>query len=380
MLTVVFSVVLSFSGCTSFGAPSPDVSSFDALVEWSAQYWSEVVPSEVPGVSAIFFTTDGPVQVIHYGFSDVERTLPVTEATVFQVASISKPVTAYGVLQLVENGLVELDAPVEEFLRSYRFPHSRRASDGVTIRRLLNHTAGLSVTGYPGFSPEKRLPSIEESLAGKTGRFFGVYSPGPVKIIREPGAGWKYSGGGYTVLQLMIQDVSGMPFDEYMEEHVLTALGMESSTFDPDRVVPGNLASGYNAGGKVLPNYRFTAKAAAGLYSTAGDLALLLQDLAAGAAGQPGVLTALSYTELTRQYITVEGPVAMGLGFHLETLPDGSILAHHYGGNRGWQSFFGVNLDSGEGLVILTNSNRGVGRVIDPVVEGYRTMAAKRGW
>ena len=128
---------------------------------------------------------------------------PVDGDTVFQAASISKTLTAWGVMRLVEQGALELDAPVGRYLTRWQLPPSPYNHDGVTIRRLLSHTAGLSLHGYPGIAPEQPLPTLEESLSG------GHPGAEDVRVVSEPGTTYAYSGGGYTLLQLVVEEVTG---------------------------------------------------------------------------------------------------------------------------------------------------------------------------
>jgi CubicO group peptidase (beta-lactamase class C family) len=138
-----------------------------------------------------------------YGGTDQVTRQPVTAATRFQAASLSKPVTAWGVLRLVEQGRIGLDDPVVGHLRRWRTPPSPFDADAITVRRLLSHTAGLSVHGYVGQQPDRPLPSIAASLSGETGGSF------PVELLEVPGRRWLYSGGGYSVLQLLVEELTG---------------------------------------------------------------------------------------------------------------------------------------------------------------------------
>src|SRR5512147_1645928 len=157
---------------------------------------------KVPGV-AVSLVQGEAVWSKGYGLADKKQSVPVTADTVFQAASISKAVTSWGVMRLVENGQLELDAPVEQYLTRWHLPPSNYDPSGVTIRRLLSHSAGLSVGGYPGLSPDLKLPSLEESLSGNNG------GAGEVRIVLEPGTQFSYSGGGFTLLQLIIEEVTG---------------------------------------------------------------------------------------------------------------------------------------------------------------------------
>ena len=153
----------------------------------------------VPGVAIAIIENGEVVFQKGYGFADMEKELKITTKTGFNIASISKTVAAWGVMKLVQNGKIDLDAPAEQYLTRWHLPESAFNSNEVTIRRLLSHTAGLSLHGYPGWTPIDTLPTIEESLNGKTN------GSGRVEIILKPGAKYQYSGGGYTILQLIIE-------------------------------------------------------------------------------------------------------------------------------------------------------------------------------
>lgn len=313
---------------------------------------------DVPGTAVALARKGEVVWAEGYGLADEKSLRPVTRATVFQAASISKSVTAWGALKLVEQGKLQLDAPAEKYLTRWHLPNSEFDSDGVTIRRLLSHTAGLSLSGYPGFEPEKPLPSVEESLSGKTN---GV---GGVRIEREPGSQWSYSGGGYTLLQLIIEEASGKRFVDFMQEEVLEPLGMRNSSFDWTHKLKPATATAYRRRGQPLPNYLFTARAAAGLYTTAEDLARFV------AAAMPGPAKKLA----GRGVVNPESVEAMftpaaetrpgsgihyGLGYGIQTLPNGVRAVGHSGGNRGWKLRFALLPGKKEGIVVLTNSDTG---------------------
>lgn len=116
-------------------------------------------------------------------------------------------------MKLVETGAIDLDEPVSRYLSRWQLPETECDNEGVTMRRLLSHTVGLSLHGYPGFHPDEPLPTLEESLSGATDGAGAVY------LVREPGSEWEYSGGGYTLAQLIIEEITGQPFAEYMSLH-----------------------------------------------------------------------------------------------------------------------------------------------------------------
>ena len=139
----------------------------------------------------------------------------MTTQTGFNIDSISKTIAAWGVMKLVEEGKIDLDAPAENYITRWKLPESDFDSKKVTVRRLLSHTAGLSLHGYPGWTANDRLSTIEESLDGRNN------GPGRVEMIIKPGTKWKYSGGGYTILQLIVEEVTGQKFEDYMQTQVL---------------------------------------------------------------------------------------------------------------------------------------------------------------
>jgi CubicO group peptidase (beta-lactamase class C family) len=360
---------------TSSGLPgdvSPTVTVEQPVVDLSslADQLDHLVPSSleehnVPG-AALSLVLDGKVTwSAGYGLADRTQHIPVTADTVFQVASISKSVTSWGVMRLVERGLLDLDAPVEQYLTRWHFPPSDYNASGVTIRRLLSHTAGLSVGGYPGYLPDQKLPSLEDSLSGSNRR------AGEVRIAMEPGAQWSYSGGGYTLLQLIVEEATGEAFSSYMQREVLGPLGMVHSSFEWRADLRPATAVGYSASGSAFPNYLFTEQAAAGLYTTAPDLGRFVAANMPGPNGEPagrGVLTPDTLALMFTPAVQLQGPgEAWGLGYNLLALTDGSALIKHGGSNAGWRAFFEAVPDWGEGIVVLTNGENGMSLIEDVV-------------
>jgi CubicO group peptidase (beta-lactamase class C family) len=302
-----------------------------------------------------------------YGLADRATRRPVTASTRFQAASLSKPVTAWGVLRLVEQGRIGLDEPVTGHLRRWRPPPSPFDADGITIRRLLSHTAGLSVHGYTGQTPDRPLPPVTASLSGEAGGSF------PVELLEAPGRRWLYSGGGYSVLQLLIEDLTGRPFAEFMQTQVLGPLGMTASSFQWRRTAA--TAYPHDAGGTPIPDFAFAEQAAAGLVTTAPDLARFVTAALPGPHGEPpgrdvlsqaGVRLALSAAPAT------EG--RWGLGYGLGLLPGGDLLAYHEGANRGWRAGLALLPDRQAGIVALANGDTG-STLIDAVVQQWVALA-----
>jgi CubicO group peptidase (beta-lactamase class C family) len=311
----------------------------------------------VPGAAASLVRNGEAVWSQGYGLADRERGKPVTTNTVFQAASISKAVTSWGVMRLVERGQLELDAPVEKYLTRWHLPLSNYDTSGVTIRRLLSHSAGLSVQGYPGLPPDVQLPSLEESLSGNNG------GAGELRIIMEPGAQYSYSGGGFTLLQLIIEEVTGETFSAYMQREVLDPLGMVHSSFEWRADLRPATAVAYSEIGTPLPNYLFTEQAAAGLYTTSSDMAHFVAAEMPGPNGELAGRGVLSPDTLALMFTPVIQ--SQGLGQGTFRLPDGSKLIEHGGSNKGWKSVISANPEHGSGIVVLTNSDNGMALVLN---------------
>lgn len=281
---------------------------------------------------------------------------PDPDRTLYVVASVSKAVTAAGVLRLVEDGRLALDEPVARYLTRWRFPDGDAYGDQVTVRHLLSHTAGLDDgLGYNGFGPNETLQSLEESLSGADDSSGGT--PRAVRVSREPGAAMSYSGGGYTVLQLVVEEVTGRAFSDAMREVVLEPAGMTSATFDSDVVVserPDELAAAFGLDGSIHPPRRYTAEAAVGLHATAVDLARFLIALHDGT-----LLRRDTLEEMSTPQAATGGTWGLGLTLYCSR-ERGDLVVGHDGGTRpGWGAVARINRATGNGIV-LTSSGAGV--------------------
>jgi CubicO group peptidase (beta-lactamase class C family) len=318
-----------------------------------------------PG-AAVALLRDGKVALAKgYGWANRETQHPVTRTTLFNIGSISKTHAAWGLLRLVEDGELDLDAPVERYLTRWHLPPSEFNSDGVTLRRLLSHTAGLSLHGYPGFDPGARLPTVEESLSGNTN------GSGDVRLIMEPGTKWQYSGGGYTIAQLLVEEVTGRTFDDYMREAVFTPLAMTSSSYVWDAMVDARAAQPYGAIA-TIPGPRFTAQAAASLQTSLDDFIRFAQ--ASMSSERAGLRTTVLPPETVK---AMQRPVPpsddYGLGYALHDA-NGMRAVGHGGSNAGWQAQFLVIPATGDGVIIMTNASLGY-EVVNQVLCGWARAA-----
>ncbi|MEP5766354.1 MAG: serine hydrolase domain-containing protein [Halieaceae bacterium] len=223
-----------------------------------------------PGSVALVLIEDGEVYDEYYHSAGA----PINADTVFATASLSKWPTAYAAMLLVEQGKIDLDAPVSRYLTRWQLPASDFDNEAVTVRRLLSHTAGLvDGLGYGDYTADETLPSLVESLDNPRGS-----DDEDVQIIvgREPGSEWDYSGGGYLVLELLVEEVTGMDFAEYMQEAVFAPLGMSRSSYQYLAELD-NIAGSYERSGEPAPLYQYAARSATALASSAADLTRFAQ-------------------------------------------------------------------------------------------------------
>jgi CubicO group peptidase (beta-lactamase class C family) len=308
----------------------------------------------VPGVSIAVIKDNKIIWAKAYGIMDKETNELVTTKTLFQAGSISKPVAAYGALKTVEMGKVSLTEDVNNYLTSWKLPDSEFTKDKkVTLEHLVSHTGGLTVHGFLGYSPDLPVPTAVQVLDGAP----PANSP-PVRVDKSPGTGFRYSGGGYTVMQQMMVDVHGKTFPEIEKELVLKPLDMDNSTYDQplDQETVKFAATGY------LPNHEQTKgkrhtypeMAAAGLWTTAEDLAKFAIDIQKTLKGESSKV--LSKEMAMRMVTPVKNEKSIGLGIFMED-HDGEIYFGHGGWDEGFSSNLIAHRDKGYGVVVLTNSN-----------------------
>jgi CubicO group peptidase (beta-lactamase class C family) len=281
---------------------------------------------------------------------------PVNADTVFQVASLSKWITAWGAMALADQGKIDLDAPVTKYLKRWSLPPSEFDNNQVTVRRLLSHTAGLTDgLGYAGFAPGKPVQSLVESLTATADVSPGA--SGVIQVGREPGSRWQYSGGGYAILQLLIEDVSGESFDDYMKRAIFQPLGMTRSTFVWSPSNESTLAAFYDTESRPATHYRFAAVAATSLYTSASDLTRFLQAQLPGPGGEPagrGVLRPETIHQMWTPHASQYGKDIWGLGTILY-VPNGSgsFVIGHDGSSVAHNTTARLNPATGDGIVVL---------------------------
>ena len=334
----------------------------------------------VPGVAVALIQKGEVAWARGYGFANVATAKPITPETVFNVGSLSKMATAWGVMRLVEEGKVDLDRPVDSYLKRWHLPPSSFDNSQVTVRRVLSHTSGISNHNFHGWDPQSPVPPIEDTLSGKTGT-------GEVRAVYAPGSGNHYSGANYAILQLLIEDVTGQAFQEYMKANVFQPLHMSKTQYGLPPQFQEVMATPYNGLGDVLPILRYNEFSAAGLTTTLGDLARLAAAELGDSAGQrPGRSVLKEQTVLLMQTAAPAsrwadrdpyGPDPQyGLGHTVRPAQFlGKVGVGHGGSNSGWESLVQIVPLTGDGLVIMTNSSNGPS-VIASLLCSWRQWAA----
>lgn len=312
------------------------------------------------GCAVLVLVQGGKIAAEHgFGVANAETKAAVKlDQTLFQVASVSKAVTAWGVMKLVEEGEIGLDEPVMRHLKRWRFPGSDAYRDKVTIRHLLSHTAGLGDgLGYGGFLPGETVQTLEESLT--LAKDSTVGEPRGVTVVRAPGEGFAYSGGGYTVLQLLIEEITGRPFADYMKETVLQPLGMTKASFDPDAIASEgraqDLASSFDKELKPNPRRRYTAKAAVALYATSQDMARFVLAYT----GENPVLKQETLKQMMAPQPGTSGAWGLGQTLFVENGAGGHVVGHDGGTYPAWGAMMRVNPATGNGMVLMVSGGQG---------------------
>ncbi|MCK5148927.1 beta-lactamase family protein [bacterium] len=307
---------------------------------------------KVPGVS-IAVILDGKIRWAKgYGIANTEDSTRVNIRTLFQAGSISKPIAALAVLKLMDDGILDLDANVNRYLSDWKVGENRfTAQEKVTLRRLLRHQAGTTVHGFPGYSQDEAMPSLNAVLSGQG-------NTAAVVVDTMPGIIWRYSGGGYTILEKVMEDVTGLPLDEYMARHILGPMGMTNSTYAqplPDSL-HGQASAAYDSEGNIIDGlwHNYPEQAAAGLWTTPSDLTRYLISIhEIRMAKRRGVLTWGTVIKLITR-----DKNSWGLGPKIQKV-DGEVVFSHGGKNAGFTNDMFAFVRQGAGAVVMTNGDGG---------------------
>lgn len=325
----------------------------------------------VPGLTIAVIKNSKIAYVKNYGITDKTSKQPVTSQTLFQAASISKPVSAYAALKEVERGKINAEENVNSYLKTWKLPDNEFSkTKKVNLKHLLSHSGGVTVGGFRGYAAGDSIPTLIQVLNGEK----PANSPA-IRLDKIPGGTLRYSGGGYCVMQQMLIDIEGKPYPELMKALVLGPLDMKSSTYDQP-LSAGQLkfaATGYLPNGSEVPGKRHTypEMAPAGLWTTATDLAKFIIDVQATLKGDSHKV--ISQT-MAQQMVSPFIEPFEGLGIFLEKRNETQYF-NHGGWNEGFSSQIFANTKNGDGVAILTNGNQP-----ELVYELVRAVATTYNW
>ena len=324
----------------------------------------------VPGLSIAVIHNGAIEWARGFGVTKTDGT-PVTETTLFQAGSISKPLAAMAVLHQVQLGKLSLDADVNTELVSWKVPDSPTANGKpVTLREILTHTAGFTVHGFPGYASGDPIPSLIQVLNGEK----PANTP-PIRVESEPGSKWNYSGGGYVVMLQMVLDVTKEPFPKLAHDTVFAPIGMTHSTYEqplPASMQP-SAATPYTASGAAVKGgaHTYPELTAAGLWTTSPDLAKYCLEVQRSIQGKANHVLSQSLTE----EMLTSGKGNWGLGLEIGGSPSDPFFSHG-GVNDGFEGLFVAYEKHGDGAIVLTNAQGG-SRIASEIM---RSIANEYGW
>lgn len=305
-----------------------------------------------------------------YGWANEEQKKPMTTETLFEPGSISKSLNALGILKLAQEKKVDLNTDINEYLISWKFPYdSLSKGKKITLAHILSHNAGLTVHGFPGHDIQGPIPTVLEVLDGKKPSFTPA-----VRSAYEPGLQFEYSGGGTTISQVLLTDVTNQTYDQWMYENVLKPIGMEHSFYSqpPPKEKQPLCASGYNGDGTPISNkfHVYPEQAAAGLWMTPSDLCQYIIDMQLAYEGKPSKVLS---PEMVKLHLTSynDGPTSLG-SFIVDI--NGEKYFEHGARNDGFCGDFYGSLERGNGVVIFLNSDDGtlISEFINSVAKAYQ--------
>jgi CubicO group peptidase (beta-lactamase class C family) len=304
-----------------------------------------------------------------HGLADIASNTPITQDTVFRIGSVTKTFTAIAVLQLWERGLVDLDAPANDYLRAFKLVPARASFRPATVRQLLTHTAGipevvhLADLLHPGWGPFDARPAIHSVKAGEPLPSLADYYRGGLRLVVEPGTAFAYSNHGFATLGQLVEDVSGTPLGRYFREHIFAPLGMADSDLVRSQRVASRLATGYvlgPRGASAVADRDWVGAGGGAIYSTTRDLARYLAALLGGGAnGHGSVLEPATLAAMFEpQYRPDPRLPAVGLGCFLSDAGGHRVVGHE-GVLPGFNTQLLLAPDDGLGVVACTNGSRG---------------------
>jgi CubicO group peptidase (beta-lactamase class C family) len=299
----------------------------------------------------------------------------VTADSLFQACSISKPVASLGFMLLTQTGSIELDRNINDYLTSWKVADNAfTATAKVTVRRLLSHSAGINNSGFNGYAAGQTLPTLLQTLNGTA----PANNP-PISVEAIPGTAYSYSGGGMEILHQLVEDVTGTAFKDYMNDQVLSKLGMTSSAFLQPLSGPllSRAVSAHDYSGNAVAGgwNTYPELAAAGLWTTPTDLARVIIEVQQAAVSKGTILSKATVDQMLTTQITDTDGSQMGLGFKVKPLGS-DVEFSHTGDNNGFKTYLVGFRDSGKGAVVMTNAENG-GLLMLEVMRG---IAKVYGW
>jgi CubicO group peptidase (beta-lactamase class C family) len=323
----------------------------------------------VPGVSIAVIDNFAIAWAKGYGVKDALTNEPVTANTMFQAASISKSLNATAIMKKVQDGVLSLDADVNEYLHSWRIPDNEfTATNKVTLANLLSHTGGITVNPAAGYPKGAAIPTIQQILRGEF-----PANNAPITVDMEPGRNYSYSGGGTIISQLVLMDLENRPYPRIMEELILAPLEMSNSTFEQPlpSALTDNAAAGHIDGQRIDGKFFvYPQLAAAGLWSTPSDLAKFAIEHQLAALGRSNkILTQQMEERMMTPYISDD--YGLGLSIHGEK----GTYFEHAGGHKGYSSILFAHKTKGYGAVVMINSS-----AFDLIWEILRAIAREYKW
>ena len=398
--------IVSLLGCTEAKTPKPNISfpkvstesdllrtglaekiriegqevDFHTLAQRQAHY-------NVPGVSVALMRDGQLVWTLQSGVKDVVTEEPIDANTVFQAGSISKPAFAAVLMKYRQDNPIDLDADINNLLSSWQLPpHEWTGKEAVSLRRLLSHTAGTTVHGFPGYAAGEAVPSLQQVLDGVK-----PANTRAVVVDIKPGSQMRYSGGGTTLAQLALQDVTDETLPPMAQRLLFEPLGMTRSSFKQpiSSELAGNMAIPYNGDGAPVEGgaHTYATLAAAGMWSTPGDMLKIAGAVRSAYLGESTewISKATATEILTNNTPTTAAP-NVGIGFFINMDEDGQVLGFGHGGaDEGFMSQLYIELDTGNGYAIMTNGNNGTQliqeleiRIKEALDVGYSQANVKR--
>jgi CubicO group peptidase (beta-lactamase class C family) len=345
----------------ALGHPGARADPIDAAVA------AQMARHHIPGLSLAVVQDGAVVKAAGYGTTAGAGSAPVTANTLFIAGSVSKPVAAMGALRLVEAGKLSLDTDVNAALRVWKVPENAFTADSkVTLRRILSHSAGLTVHGFRGYGVGELPPTLVQVLDG-------AGNSEAVRVDLVPGTKWRYSGGGYTVMQELVVEVTGKSFPAFMREAVLDPLGMASSSFEQPMPAAraARAACGYTSPGVPVPGgwHVYPEMAAAGLWTTASDLARFVIGLQNAYSGRSNPVLS---QKMAREMVTIQTGDD-GLGVFIRGQGPSRRFEHN-GVDEGFDTMMVGYVERGQGAVVMININddsRAVSRIVEAIADSY---------